>query len=298
MTHTPTPWSSYSTSDGTNRRHQIVSIGKTIAHIYCTKGNEDEDVANAAFIVKACNAHDELVAALEHARDKMWEYGFSEDDLQPIRAALSSIGGTGMSEPEQIKPSPEMHDLAHRALPERVKLGYEEMDAVLTAALSAYCVTSRMSTAEPVSDREAIGKAIYLAMYQHKGGLWEANEAKEVWYEIADRFFDLSNVQAPAPVAAPVQVKALEWSDVSEELERHRALGPIGPTYTVEDDGFTDGYHLTASQLVLGNFPTIEAAKTAAQKDYECRILSALEPTIQKSVAHATLKTALAGKSI
>lgn len=66
-----------------------------------------------------------------------------------------------------------------------------------------------MSTAEPVSDRGAIGKAIYLAMYQHKGGLWEANETKEVWYEIADRFSALSHVQAPAPVAAPVQVKAL-----------------------------------------------------------------------------------------
>lgn len=37
--------------------------------------------------------------------------------------------------------------------------------------------------------REAVGRAIYLAMYEHKGGKWEANEAKDVWYDMADRFF-------------------------------------------------------------------------------------------------------------
>ena len=29
-------------------------------------------------------------AALEHARELMWKYGFSENDLQPIRAALAA----------------------------------------------------------------------------------------------------------------------------------------------------------------------------------------------------------------
>lgn len=73
-----------------------------------------------------------------------------------------------------------------------------------------------------------------------------------------------------------VSVKALEWFDVSEELEKHRASPPIGPTYIVEDDGFTEGYHVNACQLVLGNFDTLEAAKAAAQADYETRIRSAL----------------------
>lgn len=31
------------------------------------------------------------------------------------------------------------------------------------------------------------GEAIYRAMYEHQGGKWEANESKEVWYEIAGR---------------------------------------------------------------------------------------------------------------
>jgi hypothetical protein len=36
--------------------------------------------------------------------------------------------------------------------------------------------------------REEIGRAIYLALYQPKGADWEANETKDVWYEVADRF--------------------------------------------------------------------------------------------------------------
>ena len=31
----------------------------------------------------------EMLAALEHARHKMWEYGFSEDDLAPVREAIA-----------------------------------------------------------------------------------------------------------------------------------------------------------------------------------------------------------------
>lgn len=35
--------------------------------------------------------------------------------------------------------------------------------------------------------REELGKAIYLAMYEPDGALWEANHTKHVWYEAADR---------------------------------------------------------------------------------------------------------------
>lgn len=31
----------------------------------------------------------EMRAGLEHARHKMWEYGFSEDDLAPVREAIA-----------------------------------------------------------------------------------------------------------------------------------------------------------------------------------------------------------------
>lgn len=49
MTHTPTPW----TVDGV----WIESAGDTIAEVWVD--------ANAAFIVRACNSHDELLAALK-----------------------------------------------------------------------------------------------------------------------------------------------------------------------------------------------------------------------------------------
>lgn len=46
----------------------------------------------AAAIVRAQRVfkdQEALVDALFHARERMWEYGFSEDDLQPIRLAIS-----------------------------------------------------------------------------------------------------------------------------------------------------------------------------------------------------------------
>ena len=46
-------------------------------------------------------------------------------------------------------------------------------------------------TAPPAPDRDAVARAIYLAIYQHEGGRWECNETKDVWYEIADRFGSL-----------------------------------------------------------------------------------------------------------
>jgi hypothetical protein len=45
------------------------------------------------------------------------------------------------------------------------------------------------------ASREQIGEAIYLAMYGHQGGKWEANDSKETWYRIANRFL----VMLPAP---------------------------------------------------------------------------------------------------
>ncbi len=47
---TPPPWRHYDDSDSANHRHSIVAWGKTIAHIYCTKGYEIEDAANARLI--------------------------------------------------------------------------------------------------------------------------------------------------------------------------------------------------------------------------------------------------------
>lgn len=51
--HTPAPWRHYDDSSSPNHRHSIVAMGKTVAHIYCTKGDEAEDAANARLIAHA-----------------------------------------------------------------------------------------------------------------------------------------------------------------------------------------------------------------------------------------------------
>lgn len=59
--HTPGPWFHY---DDTPRRihgHEIAATGKTVARIYCTKGDEAEDAANARLIAAA----PDLLEALE-----------------------------------------------------------------------------------------------------------------------------------------------------------------------------------------------------------------------------------------
>lgn len=95
-THTPTPWLvsdfDYTTvyaeiEDGDF--HQEPGIcscdGEAIAKI------EDRDVrrANAAFIVRACNAYDELVAALREYDDAFTEANFSvQSDRMRMRKAI------------------------------------------------------------------------------------------------------------------------------------------------------------------------------------------------------------------
>ncbi|RYG88641.1 MAG: hypothetical protein EON59_03840 [Alphaproteobacteria bacterium] len=53
--HTPPPWLHKDDSNSPNHRHSIVAMGKTVAHIYCTKGDEVEDAANAKLIAQAHN---------------------------------------------------------------------------------------------------------------------------------------------------------------------------------------------------------------------------------------------------
>ena len=61
--HTPTPWN-------LNEVYIIDSEGYSIATtMFGDKASIEEDLANAAHIVKCVNLHDELVAALKAARD-------------------------------------------------------------------------------------------------------------------------------------------------------------------------------------------------------------------------------------
>lgn len=91
-----------------------------------------------------------------------------------------------------------------------------------------------------------------------------------------------------------VRVKPLEWFDVDEICTRQKAPALGGHYSLVEFDANTDEAHF-AVNIDLGGlafvfilerspfggrrpkqYPTLEAAKAAAQADYETRILSAL----------------------
>lgn len=87
MSHTPTPWVTTRKFEiGTRSQEDDQSNGMVIPFADVFGDNRSAD---AAFIVRAANAYEVMVEALEHAREKMWEYGFSENDLQPIRDALA-----------------------------------------------------------------------------------------------------------------------------------------------------------------------------------------------------------------
>lgn len=51
--------------------------------------------------------------------------------------------------------------------------------------------------------REALGEMIYRAMYEHKGGMWSANETQDVWFDFADRLMSLLQAQRATPVTEP-----------------------------------------------------------------------------------------------
>lgn len=62
---------------------------------------------------------------------------------------------------------------------------------------------------EPEISREALGEAIYLALYEHQGAVWAANESKGVWYDAADRLRAILNL-------APVGGRGEGWRPISE----------------------------------------------------------------------------------
>lgn len=77
-----------------------------------------------------------------------------------------------------------------------------------------------------------------------------------------------------------VAVKPLEWHDKSIPIMRYFAeCDEDGKwRYSVSGAKMAGPYALKRYSVHCGEYPTIEAAKAAAQADYERRILSALEP--------------------
>ena len=78
MNHTPTPWGTKSRS-GWDTGNAAVWSGPTLV-AQCGRQGTPEQLANAAFIVRACNAHEALVEALERLmryesedRPELWD---------------------------------------------------------------------------------------------------------------------------------------------------------------------------------------------------------------------------------
>lgn len=70
--HTPTPWTLELEDTTYSNCFEVQAEGKTIAHVESWNGEDndaqEEAEANAAFIVRAVNAHDNLVEALKNLR--------------------------------------------------------------------------------------------------------------------------------------------------------------------------------------------------------------------------------------
>ncbi|MBA8886128.1 hypothetical protein FHW12_000319 [Dokdonella fugitiva] len=88
--HTPTPWH---TGEGKAERIIYADDGFAVADAAVFHGRHVESPANnAAFIVRACNAHDELVAALRRAVEAAEARMPNATFLADARAALAKAG--------------------------------------------------------------------------------------------------------------------------------------------------------------------------------------------------------------
>ena len=97
-------------------------------------------------------------------------------------------------------------------------------------------------------------------------------ERADLWTEIDVNVEDLrALLSQPEQLGAePVGVKPLDWNPF-------RAETPFGGYYYVDEQtGHEKPFLLSGSRIDLARFPTLEAAKAAAQADYERRIRSAL----------------------
>lgn len=96
MSHTPTPWY-WHVYDSEMR---AVADGETIFEVSWAKPNDNIE-ADAAFIAKCVNAHDELVEALVRARKHLRDLGIKSDGerrgvfkvaIAEVNAALTKVG--------------------------------------------------------------------------------------------------------------------------------------------------------------------------------------------------------------
>lgn len=78
ITHTPIPWSVDEVREDCAGQETLSICAENTGYvcgIHCAPGVliTAEDHCNAAFIAKACNAHDELLAALRGVLNHLWD---------------------------------------------------------------------------------------------------------------------------------------------------------------------------------------------------------------------------------
>lgn len=101
MSHTPTPWKLGPTGDTVDDAN-----GLELLRMYEADGREEPTAlpyrANAAFIVRACNSHEELLSALKRAREALkaneeitgtWELYQASPEMKAIHAAIAKAEG-------------------------------------------------------------------------------------------------------------------------------------------------------------------------------------------------------------
>lgn len=91
-THTPGPWRADGSTVKAVSHGQWFKIARADGLRYTQSGNE----ANAEFIVRACNSHEELLAALESAEIRIKALspaGYVAPELWTIRATVAKAKG-------------------------------------------------------------------------------------------------------------------------------------------------------------------------------------------------------------
>lgn len=100
--HTPTPWRAMEMGSEGARLFQVTTDKRqAMKHIADVMARDTlTDFANAAFIVRAVNAHDELVEALEDARNVIKHsvrrdvFTYKQHILDKIDTALARVEGS------------------------------------------------------------------------------------------------------------------------------------------------------------------------------------------------------------
>lgn len=96
---TPGPWMAAAAPSSILGWPVIAAGGRLICTIATPPNNLDrigKEAAGYEAFLKECGENANLIAAapdmltaLEYARDKMWAYGFPENELQPVRDAIA-----------------------------------------------------------------------------------------------------------------------------------------------------------------------------------------------------------------